>query len=218
MALRVIVVDDHPLYREGLVTAISAMPGVEVVAQAGDGEQAVALTTELVPDVVIMDLHMPGLNGVDATRRIAAAEPSVAVLVLTMLEGDDSVFAAVRAGARGYLLKGADRAEIARALQAVGHGEVVFSSGIASRVLAFFAAGRSGSAAALDPFPGLTEREREILDLVARGLTNAEIARRLVVSDKTVRNHVSNVFAKLQVGGRAEAVARARDAGLGGAG
>ena len=217
MALRVIVVDDHPLYREGLVTAISAMPGVEVVAQAGDGEEAVALTTDLVPDVVIMDLHMPGLNGIDATRRITAAEPSVAVLVLTMLEGDDSVFAAVRAGARGYLLKGADRAEIARALQAVGHGEVVFSSGIASRVLAFFAAG-GASAAALNPFPGLTDREREILDLVARGLTNAEIARRLVVSDKTVRNHVSNVFAKLQVAGRAEAVARARDAGLGGAG
>jgi DNA-binding NarL/FixJ family response regulator len=218
MTLRVIVVDDHPLYREGLVTAISAMPGVEVVAQAGDGEQAVALTADLVPDVVVMDLHMPGLNGIDATRRITAGQPSVAVLVLTMLEGDDSVFAAVRAGARGYLLKGADRAEIARALQAVGHGEVVFSSGIASRVLAFFAAGPGASAAALDPFPGLTEREREILDLVARGLTNAEIARRLVVSDKTVRNHVSNVFAKLQVAGRAEAVARARDAGLGGVG
>ena len=218
MALRVIVVDDHPLYREGLVTAISAMTGVEVVAQAGDGEQAVALTAELLPDVVVMDLHMPGLNGIDATRRITAGQPSVAVLVLTMLEGDDSVFAAVRAGARGYLLKGADRAEIARALQAVGHGEMVFSSGIASRVLAFFAAGPGASAATLDPFPGLTEREREILDLVARGLTNAEIARRLFVSDKTVRNHVSNVFAKLQVAGRAEAVARARDAGLGSAG
>lgn len=217
MALRVIVVDDHPLYREGLVTAISATPGVEVVAQAGDGEQAVAVTADLVPDVVIMDLHMPGLNGIDATRRIAAAHPSVAVLVLTMLEGDDSVFAAVRAGARGYLLKGADRAEIARALQAVAHGEVVFSAGVASRVLAFFAAG-GASAAVLDPFPGLTEREREILDLVAHGLTNAEIARRLFVSDKTVRNHVSNVFAKLQVAGRAEAVARARDAGLGGGG
>ena len=214
MALRVIVVDDHPLYREGLATAMSAMDGVEVVGQAGDGEQAVALTAELVPDVVIMDLHMPGLNGIDATRRITAGQPSVAVLVLTMLEGDDSVFAAVRAGARGYLLKGADRAEIARALEAVGHGEVVFSSGIASRVLSFFAAG-PGPSAPLDPFPSLTDREREILDLVARGLTNAEIARRLFVSDKTVRNHVSNVFAKLHVGGRAEAVARARDAGLG---
>jgi DNA-binding NarL/FixJ family response regulator len=215
MSLRVVVVDDHPLYREGLVTAMAAMPGVEVVGEAEDGEQAVALAAELVPDIVVMDLHMPRLNGIDATRRISAAQPSVAVLVLTMLEGDDSVFAAVRAGARGYLLKGAGRAEIARALDGVGHGEVVFSSGIASRVLAFFAAGPGASGTALDPFPGLTEREREILDLVARGLTNAEIARRLVVSDKTVRNHVSNVFAKLQVAGRAEAVARARDAGLG---
>ena len=217
MALQVIVVDDHPLYREGLVTVISAMPDVEVVGQAGDGEQAVALAADLEPDVVVMDLHMPGLNGIDATRRITAGQPSVAVLVLTMLEGDESVFAAVRAGARGYLLKGADRAQIGRALQAVGQGEVVFSSGIASRVLAFFATGSGPSTAALAPFPGLTEREREILDLVARGLTNAEIARRLVVSDKTVRNHVSNIFAKLQVAGRAEAVARARDAGLGGA-
>ena len=215
MTLRVVVVDDHPLYREGLVTAMSAMTGVEVVGEAGDGEQAVAVVRKLLPDVVVMDLHMPVLNGIDATRCIALEHPSVAVLVLTMLEGDDSVFAAMRAGARGYLLKGADRSEIARALEGVAHGEVVFSSGIASRVLAFFAAGPGATTAALEPFPGLTEREREILDLVARGLTNAEIARRLVVSDKTVRNHVSNVFAKLQVAGRAEAVARARDAGLG---
>ena len=214
-ALRVLVVDDHPLYREGLVTAMSAMPGVEVVGEAGDGHAAVEAARRLSPDVVVMDLHMPGLNGIDATRQVVAAQPSVAVLVLTMLDGDDSVFAAMRAGARGYLLKGADRGEIARAVAGVANGEVVFSAGIASRVLAFFAAGPGAAAAALDPFPGLTEREREILDLVARGLTNAEIARRLVVSDKTVRNHVSNVFTKLQVAGRAEAVARARDAGLG---
>ena len=213
--LRVVVVDDHPLYREGLVVAMSAMPGVDVVGEAADGEQAVERVAELRPDVVVMDLHMPVLNGIDATRRITTEHPATAVLVLTMLEGDDSVFAAMRAGARGYLLKGADRAEIARALTGVAHGEVVFSAGIASRVLSFFAAGPGAAAAALEPFPGLTEREREVLDLVARGLTNAEIARRLVVSDKTVRNHVSNVFAKLQVAGRAEAVARARDAGLG---
>ena len=213
--LRVLVVDDHPLYREGLVTAMSAMPGVQVVGEAGDGHAAVEAAGRLTPDVVVMDLHMPGLNGIDATRQVVTAQPSVAVLVLTMLDGDDSVFAAMRAGARGYLLKGADRSEIARALEGVAHGEVVFSAGIAARVLAFFAAGKGAAAAALDPFPGLTEREREILDLVARGLTNAEIARRLVVSDKTVRNHVSNVFTKLQVAGRAEAVARARDAGLG---
>jgi DNA-binding NarL/FixJ family response regulator len=215
MALRVVVVDDHPLYREGLVTAMSTMPDVEVVGEAGDGEQAVAVVDERQPDVVVMDLHMPVLNGIDATRHITGRHPGVAVLVLTMLEGDDSVFAAMRAGARGYLLKGADRSEIARALAGVSHGEVVFSSGIASRVLAFFAAGPAACSAILGPFPGLTDREREILDLVARGLTNAEIARRLFVSDKTVRNHVSNVFAKLQVAGRAEAVARARDAGMG---
>jgi len=210
--IRVLVVDDHPLYREGLVGAIDTMPGKEVVGEAADGAEAVRRTAELAPDVVVMDLHMPELNGVDATRAITASHPEVAVLVLTMLEGDDSVFAAVRAGAKGYLLKGADRAEIGRALDAVAHGEVVFSSSIAQRVLAFFAGGRAAGAT---PFPELTDREREVLDLVARGLTNAEIARRLVVSDKTVRNHVSNVFAKLHVAGRAEAVARARDAGLG---
>jgi DNA-binding NarL/FixJ family response regulator len=213
VSLRVLVVDDHPLYREGLVTAISSMPGTEVVGEAADGQEAVDATAALTPDVVVMDLHMPVLNGVDATRLICERQPATAVLVLTMLEGDESVFAAVRAGARGYLLKGADRSEIARALDAVGHGEVVFSSAIAARVLGYFAGGRPNHGAT--PFPELTDREREILDLVARGLTNAEIARRLVVSDKTVRNHVSNVFAKLHVGGRAEAVARARDAGLG---
>jgi DNA-binding NarL/FixJ family response regulator len=210
--VRVLVVDDHPLYREGLAVAIGTLPGKEVVGEAGDGAAGVRLAVELEPDVVVMDLHMPELNGIDATRQITELLPGTAVLVLTMLDGDDSVFAAMRAGARGYLLKGADRAEIGRALDSVANGEVVFSATLAGRVLAFFAGGATASAV---PFPELTDREREILDLVARGLTNAEIARRLVVSDKTVRNHVSNVFAKLHVGGRAEAVARARDAGLG---
>jgi DNA-binding NarL/FixJ family response regulator len=208
----VLVVDDHPLYREGLVTALSMLDGVDVVGEAGDGAQAVELALQLAPDVVVMDLNLPRLGGIEATRRISGELPGTAVLVLTMLEGDDALFAAMRAGARGYLLKGADRQEIARALETVANGEVVFSATLASRVLAWFA--RGGGRAAV-PFPELTEREREILDLVARGLTNAAIARRLVVSDKTVRNHVSNVFGKLHVADRAEAVARARDAGLG---
>ena len=215
MTLRVLVVDDHPLYREGLAMAISAMPDKEVVGEAGDGEEAVRRVGELAPDVVVMDLHMQGMNGVEATRAISALEQPPAVLVLTMLENDDSVFAAMRAGARGYLLKGSTGAEIGRALDGVANGEVVFSSGIAGRVLSFFSGGGTSRREAV-PFPQLTEREREILDLVARGLTNAAIARKFVISDKTVRNHVSNVFAKLHVAGRAEAVARARDAGLGG--
>jgi len=211
--MRVLVVDDHPLYRDGLVAAIGTMDGVEVVGDAADGVEAVRAVRELAPDVVVMDLHMPKLNGIDATRRIAEEHPAVAVLVLTMLDGDDSVFAAMRAGARGYLLKGADRAEIRRALEAVAGGGVIFSAAIANRVLGFFSS--SGARAAV-PFPDLTEREREILDLVAGGLSNAEIASRLFLSQKTVRNHVSNVFGKLQVASRAEAVAHARDAGLGG--
>jgi DNA-binding NarL/FixJ family response regulator len=208
----VLVVDDHPLYREGLVTALSMLDGVDVVGEAGDGAQAVDLSLRLAPDVVVMDLNLPRLGGIEATRRITGELPGTAVLVLTMLEGDDALFAAMRAGARGYLLKGADRQEIARALETVANGEVVFSAALASRVLAWFARGGGSTAT---PFPELTDREREILDLVARGLTNAAIARRLVVSDKTVRNHVSNVFGKLHVADRAEAVARARDAGMG---
>ena len=214
LPLSVVVVDDHPLYREGLTTALESMPGVEVVGEAGDGETALEVVGRLRPAVVLMDLHMPGTNGIDTTRELVRRDPDVAVLVLTMLEGEESVFAALRAGARGYLLKGAGRAEIERAVRAVAQGEVVFSPAVAGRVLAWFRGAGSGGDPA-SPFPELTEREREVLDLVARGLTNAEIARRLVVSDKTVRNHVSNVFAKLHVTDRASAVARARDAGLG---
>jgi DNA-binding NarL/FixJ family response regulator len=211
--MRVLVVDDHPLYREGLAMALETMEDVEVVGQAADGTTAAELATSLAPDVVIMDLHLPGMSGVEATRQLLADRPDTRVLVLTMLEGDSSLFAAMRAGARGYVLKGADRGEIERALRTVAAGEVVFSSGVAASVTAWF---RAGGPTAREPFPELTEREREVLDLVARGLTNAEIAARLVVSDKTVRNHVSNVFAKLHVTSRSGAVARARDAGLGG--
>jgi DNA-binding NarL/FixJ family response regulator len=210
--LRVLLADDHPLYREGLATAIDAMPGVEVVGEAGDGKEAIDLADTLQPDIVIMDLYMPVCNGIDATRQILAKRPQTAVLVLTMVDNDDSIFAAMRAGARGYLLKGADRKEIARGLETVANGELVFGATIATRVLAWFA---TGGSTRLPPFPELTEREREVLHLIAQGLTNAAIAARLVVSDKTVRNHVSNVFAKLHVTDRAAAVARARDAGLG---
>jgi DNA-binding NarL/FixJ family response regulator len=210
--VRVVVADDHPIFREGLAGAIGSLDGVEVVGQAGTGAEAVAAAQELSPDVVVMDLHMPEMNGIEATRRIAEVAPGSAVLVLTMLEDDESVFAAMRAGARGYLVKGAERRDIARALEAVARGEVIFGPAVASRALAAFTAAQPRRG----PFPELTEREHEILDLVARGLTNQAIASRLVLSEKTVRNHVSNVFMKLRVGDRATAIVRAREAGLGG--
>lgn len=210
---RVAVVDDHPMFREGLAALLDAVDDTMVVGQAGDGEEALAIVAETAPDVVLMDLHMPVLNGVEATRRITSEHPQVAVLVLTMLADDDSVFAALRAGARGYLLKESSRDDILRALDAVASGQAVLDPQVAPRVLSAV----SPAPAAPDPnaFPHLTEREREILDLIARGFTNPAIAARLFVSEKTVRNHVSNVFAKIHVTDRAGAVARARDAGYG---
>ena len=209
--LRVVVADDHPLYREGLVRAIDSVDVMEVVGQASGGAEAAELAARLAPDVVVMDLHMPEVSGIEATRRIAEDSPGVAVLVLTMLEDDDSVFAALRAGARGYVVKGAERADIVRAIEAVAGGEIIFGPAVAERALAAFTA----SEPRRGPFPHLTEREHEVLDLVARGLTNQAIATRLVLSDKTVRNHVSNIFMKLGVGTRASAIVRAREAGLG---
>jgi DNA-binding NarL/FixJ family response regulator len=211
-ALRIVVADDHPIFRDGLAGAIGSLAGMEVVGQASTGAEAVAAARELAPDVIVMDLHMPEMNGIEATRQVGEVAPDTAVLVLTMLEDDESVFAAMRAGARGYLVKGAERRDIARALEAVARGEIIFGPAVASRALAAFAGAKPRGG----PFAELTEREHEILDLVARGLTNQAIASRLVLSEKTVRNHVSNVFMKLQVGDRATAIVRAREAGLGG--
>jgi DNA-binding NarL/FixJ family response regulator len=211
-AMRVLVVDDHVEFRHSLELLLGAMDGVEVVGRAGDGRRAVALALDLQPDVVLMDLHMPELNGVEATARIVQSSPHIAVLVLSMMEDDDSVFAALRAGARGYLLKGARRSEIGRAIEAVGAGEVIFGPGIAERVMTYFRHARSRPTA--EAFPELTDRERIVLGKIAEGKDNAEIARDLGLSVKTVRNHASNIFAKLHVAHRAQAIVLAREAGI----
>jgi DNA-binding NarL/FixJ family response regulator len=213
--LRVVVADDHPMFREGLAATIDGLPRRKVVGQAATGLEAVELAQQAQPDVVVMDLHMPQMNGIEATRHITQRHPQVAVLVLTMLEDDASVVSAMQAGARGYLLKEANRAEIARALEAVAAGEVIFGPSVAARVLTLFSATTGTQRPGQPAFPELTEREQEILELVARGLSNPAIASRLFLSEKTVRNHVSNVFAKLHVTDRAAAVARARDRGYG---
>jgi DNA-binding NarL/FixJ family response regulator len=215
LMLRVVVADDHPMFREGLAATITSLPGSKVVGQAATGLEAVELAQHAQPDVVVMDLHMPKMNGIEATRHITQRHPQVAVLVLTMLEDDASVVSAMQAGARGYLLKEANRAEIARALEAVAAGEVIFGPSLAARVLTLFNATTGDQQPGHPAFPELTGREQEILELVARGLTNPAIASRLFLSEKTVRNHVSNVFAKLHVTDRAAAVARGRDRGYG---
>ncbi|SHG38176.1 response regulator transcription factor [Geodermatophilus nigrescens] len=210
--LRVVVVDDHPVYRDGLALLLGSVPGVEVVGTAADGAAAVEVVREHLPDVVVMDVQMPVLDGIEATRRITTQAPSVGVVVLTMSEDDGTVFAAVRAGARGYLLKGADQEEVLRAISTVASGGAVFGAALARRITDFFAAAPRGPEEA---FPQLTAREREVLDLVAAGRSNAQVAAALFLSPKTVRNVVSNVLAKLQVGDRAQAIVRAREAGLG---
>jgi DNA-binding NarL/FixJ family response regulator len=210
-AHRVLVADDHPAFRRGLTSMLDSAPDIEVVGEAGDGDEALELASQTGPDVVLMDVKMPGRNGIEATRAIVAANSSTAVLILTMFEEDDSVFAAMQAGARGYLLKGAGQEEVLRAIRSVAAGEAIFGPPVAERLMSYFAAG----AAAAHPFPELSERERQVIELMARGRTNSEIASELVVSLKTVQNHVSSVFNKLQVTGRTAAVIKAREAGLG---
>lgn len=210
--VRVLIADDHPVFRFGLRTLLKADPAMEVVGEAVNGEEAIAQAASLHPDVILMDLNMPGMNGIEAIRRIQADHPQVHILALTMFDDDDSVFAAMRAGACGYLLKGAEGRETLQAIHVVSTGEAIFSPAIAQRLMQYFGAPRSKSPS--QPFPDLTEREREVLALIAHGYTNQAIAEQLVISPKTVRNHISSIFSKLQVTSRLEAILRAKDAGM----
>lgn len=212
--IRILIADDHTLFRDGLRALLASIPDIEVVGEASSGKEVLRLANELQPDVILMDIQMPDVNGIEATRQILRSSPHVGIIVLTMFQDDDTVFAVMRAGARGYVLKGADQAVLQRAVRAVANGESLFSPEIAARLMQFFANLEPASRPEL--FPELTEREREILSLIANGQTNAEIAEKLVISMKTVRNYVSNIFSKLQVADRAQAAIRAREAGLGG--
>ncbi len=211
MTVRVLICDDHPVYRRGLGVLLAEIDGIEVVGEAVDGEDALRQAALAAPDVVVMDLHLPGISGVDVTHELLARRPEMGVVVLTMFEDDTSLFAALRAGARGYLVKGADHEEIQRAILAVARGEALLGSAVSSRLARAVATPSRAHA-----FPELTPREFEMLALMTSGLSNQQIAARLFLSPKTVRNNVSSVLTKLHVGSRAEAAARARDAGVGG--
>jgi DNA-binding NarL/FixJ family response regulator len=210
--IRVLIADDHTLFRDGLVALLNSVEDIEVVATAEDGKSAVQQATDSQPDVILMDILMPQLNGIEATRDIVRTSPHIGVVMLTMFEDDESVFEAMRAGARGYILKGADQDEVLRAIRAVARGEALFGSSIATRLMDFFTPLDQKTPEA---FPELTDREREILSLIAQGASNAEIAEKLNITLKTVRNHVSNIYNKMQVTDRVQAVLRAREAGLG---
>lgn len=210
--LRVLIADDHPLFRKGMRVLVESLPDMEVVGEAATGEEAIALAASLAPDVIVMDLQMPGGSGLAATRAILAASPHIRILMVTFSEDNESVFTALRAGARGYVLKDAGEGAMGRAIQAVGRGEAIFSPAIATRLMDYFSAPHP--AVPRELFPTLTEREREILALIARGQSNPDIAQQLSLSVKTVHNYVSNIFSKLQVADRAQAIGRAREAGL----
>ncbi len=211
--LQILIVDDHPLFRKGMRALLGSTDDVAVIGEAATGAEAIEMAGALRPDLILMDLQMPAGGGLAATREITSRNPDARVLVVTLFEDNESIFAALQAGARGYILKDADEDEILRAIRAVGQGEAIFSPAIASRLMDYFAA--PPAPAPEKPFPELTDRELEILTLIARGLSNATIAEELVISLKTVRNHVSNIYGKLQVADRAQAALRARDAGLG---
>lgn len=209
---RILIADDHPVFRFGMRALIEAQEDMVVVGEAETGNDVIEKATSLVPDIILMDINMPEVNGIEATYRILKSMPDMTILIITMFD-DDTVFTAMQAGAQGYLLKGAQGGETLRAIRAVANGEVIFSPGVAKQMMRYFAGGKKSEPDT--PFPELTPREIEILDLVAQGLTNNAIAERLVLSSKTIRNHVSNIFGKLQVASRSEAIIKAREAGLG---
>lgn len=211
--LSVLIADDHPVFRDGIRALLEATPNTQVVGEAATGTEVISLAEKLKPDLILMDVQMPGLNGIEATRRIVEAQPGVRVLMVTMFEDDASVFTALRAGALGYVLKDATKEQIRRAIQAVGNGEAIFSQGIAGRLIAFFAS--PPLSVPKNMFPELTDREKEILDLVAKGESNSAIAEHLRLSTKTVSNYMSNILNKLQVADRAQAIVKARRAGFG---
>lgn len=210
--IRILIADDHPVFRYGLRMLLQAESLFEVVGEATTGQEAIDQVVALQPDVTLMDLNMPEINGIEATRRILTLAPQTKILVLTMFDDDDSVFAAMRAGARGYILKGAEGDETVRAIHVVSSGEAIFSPAIAQRLMHYF--GERRPTPATQAFPQLTEREREVLTLIGQGYTNNAIAEQLALSPKTIRNHVSIIFSKLQIAGRTEAIVLARDAGL----
>jgi DNA-binding NarL/FixJ family response regulator len=211
--LRILIVDDHPLFRDGLRAMFESEPDMELIGEAATGEEAVVLASRLLPDVALMDIQMPDMDGIEATRRVIAASPKTRVLMVTMFEDDESVLAAMRAGARGYVVKGMRSADAIRAIRAVAEGEAIFSPAIAGRLVSMLADAKQSARPAA--FPELTERERQTLDLMAQGHKNAAIAERLHLSPKTVRNYVTSIFDKLELADRSQAIIRARDAGLG---
>ncbi len=214
--IRVLIADDHALFREGVRALLSATPDIEVVGEASDGETAINHVKSTLPDVILMDINMPRLNGIEATQLILTAHPNLGIIIVTMLEDDASVFAAMKAGARGYILKGAHHEDVLQAIRTVAGGQAVFGPAVAARMMTFFQSldATPKSVPPTDAFPELTARERDVLQLISGGASNKDIAESLFISGKTVSNHITNIFSKLQVANRAQAVLRARDAGL----